>query len=1194
MAEYIQKAEDNYFTDLIDDETFGQDLKKFFTGGRYNYSEKEIEEKGIDGLANDFVEHMRYQSTNETTAVKDLLYVQRDFGTNEKVPAVEGRDRQFKEGKKAFGRLMNAYDVSAGGGTGVLEGAGDYLRAFASSPSTIATVGTLGTGIFSKIAAKGASKTAQLSLRAHMSKLLSEGIKEAAVKEKFKKTLTAGAAKGAGAGFAIEGTLGGGMAYAQQETRAKTIDDYTYTKGDVIRDGLISGAFGATMGGAFGALDAKKANKAVDITMRNIQVGKKSRAEANRKANTTITNAKPKIIDETLDDVVDAVNLVRAKKLNEKLDPLDPDLVARGQELKDKVLNTKGNRMLDAGLDIDTVKSITAAAIEMKQVLKLKPGQRITSAITEELRKPDSERLIDSLLADNIREKYGLSPEEFSYIFLAELSKAGKLLGEAGQIKKAFANIDILANHGISSLADREVADLFEAVGGREQGFKNKNKDAPSIPQKALRGLQDTDALRIAFMTSQIGTTVANVTTQGFNTFIDISDHFWKNAIRVSLGEKLPDGTVNRRWVGGTLSNLRGLTMNREEAIVAKDMLMEDAPIKYRDLFYENTRTLNQTNSNSFASRIGRAVNIANIATDAVFKQGALYASIDRQLRQVNNPIIGRSFSEFVSKGGSLKDLPDNVLDKAVDEAKRFTFQRDYKKDSSLFGRGASALQQLHRKYPYLISAGADIPFPRYLANHLEYINDYTPIGMVTGGLDKLDEVTKRSFGGAWSDSIKTTNDRLARQMTGMSLLLGGVYAAAAKQGEIDFDKMELEGGAGEIDLARVAGPWSANLLLGDLIYRYMNKLPINPTTTKENAAEILGGVPDLSTGSFSLEFPFARELFKSIDQGEATEGLEKELGNIIATFSYPATIARDVYAQLNFDAAGNAYTRPLMPGEKDNPDIYGERNFISDIFNSEMLKNQASRFLLDTNMFSYNQSRTPISGKEGYDYKLYSIFNPYAVGSYNPITKQFGTTQEPPSTGLQREITKLNLKEYKLYTNKSVRNSSLAYQVQYNLSQKLHVIFDVWKEDVMLGGKNNKYANITYDELDQVPMSDGERNSLKANYLEAFIDTYVKAEEKAVEAAFQNALMNPKLKKRTVGYIRNQYELITTEVGNKKLDGIIARYPYKFNGAKSAKEYLARATSIENEIDRRQYIMDMIAKEDTSESIGPAIQITR
>jgi len=1197
MADYIQRAEDNYFTDLIDDETFGEDLKKFFTGGRYNYSQKEIEEKGVEGLANDFAEHMRYQSTNETTAVKDLLYVKRDYETNEKIPAAEGRDKRVKEGKKAFGRLMQAYDMSAGGGDGSigskLEGAGDYLRAFASSPSTILTVGTLGTGLLSKIAARGTSKATQMSIRAHMSKMLSEGVKEAAVKEKFKKTLGYGAVKGAGTAMAIEGSLGTGMSYAGKETRAQTIDDYTYTKGEVIMDGLISGTFGGVMGGAFGALDAKKANKAIDITMRNLKVGLKARGKANKEAVATITNAKPSVVDETLEEVVDAVNLVRAKRLNQKLDPLDPDMVKMGEDLKKEVLNSKRNKILDAGLDLDTIKSITAATIEIKSMLKLKKGQRITAAITEELGKEESDRLIDSEIANKIREKYNLSPEQFSYIFLAELSKAGKVLGEASKIKRVFANIDVLANHGISSLADREVADLFEAVGGREQGFANKNKDAPSIPQKAFRFLQDTDALRIAFMTSQIGTTVANVTTQGFNTFIDISDQFWKNAIRTTVGEKLPDGTINRRWVGGTLSNLRGLTMNREEAIVAKDMLMADSPIKYRDLFYENTRTLNQTNSNSFASRIGRAVNIANIATDAVFKQSALYASLDRQLREVNNPLIGRSFSEFILNGGSLKDLPENVLDKAIDEAKRFTFQRDYKKDNSLFGRGASAMQQLHRKYPYLISAGADIPFPRYIANHLEYINDYTPIGMVTGGLDKLDEVTKRSLGGAWSDRIKTGRDRLARQMTGAGLLLGGVYAAAAKQGEIEFDKMELEGGRGEADLARVAGPWAANLLLGDLIYRYATGKPINPTTTSENIREIMGGVPDIGTGSFNLEFPLIRELVKSVERGEATEGLEKELGSIMSTFTYPATIARDVYAQINFDSAGNPYTRPMLPGEADQTDIFGERNFISDIINSEMLKNQATRFLLDSNMFSYNQSRTPVSGKTGYDYKLYSIFNPNAVGSYNPITKQFGMTQEPPSTGLQREITRLNLKDYKLYTNKSVRNSSLAYQVQYNLSQKLPVIFEVWREGMRLGGKNNKYKDLTYNQLDELPLERKDIESLKANYLEAFIDRYVDAEEKAVEAAFQDALLDPKLKKRTIGYIRNQYELQTSDFGNKKVDSVIDRNPDKFDNAKDAAEYLSRATDIEDEINRRQYILDVISKEETG-NIGEAIQVTR
>lgn len=1187
MVEYIQKAEDNYFTDLIGDETFENDLKKFFTGGRYNYSQKEIEEKGIEGLANDFVEHMRFQSTNETTAVKDLLYVQRDFETNEKVAGSKSRDRQFKEGKKAFGRLMNAYDVSAGGGTGFKEGAYDYLRAFASSPSTIATVGTLGTGIFSKIAARGASKGAQMSLRAHMSKLLSEGVKEAAVKEKFKKTFTAGAAKGAGISFAIEAPLGGGMAYAQQEAREETIDDYTYTKGDVIRDGLISGAFGATMGGAFGALDVKKANKTVDITMRNIQVGKKARAKANREATTVITNAKPKVINETLEDVVDALNIVRAKKLNEKLDPLDPDLVARGQELKDKVLNSKGNRMLDAGLDTDTVKGIVAASIEMKDLLKIEPGERITSAIARKLKDPDSGLMLDSKKANEIREKYNLSGEEFSYIFLAELSKAGRLLGEVGQVKRAFANIDILAENNITSLADREVADLFEAVGGREQGFKNKNQDAPSIPQKIFKTIQDSDALRIAFMTSQVGTTVANVTTQGFNTFVDISDQFWKNAIRVSRGEKLPDGTVNRRWVGGSLSNLRGLTFNRDEAMVAKDMLMENAPLKYRDLFYENTRALNHLGSQSWMANAGRFVNKLNIMTDAVFKQSALYASLDRQLREANNEYIGKNFSQFILNGGTLKDLPDEVIDKAIDEAKRFTFQRDYKKDASLFGKGASKLQQIHRKYPYLISAGADIPFPRYVANHLEYINDYTPIGMVTGGLNRFEKVMGRAF----SDPIKTGDDRIARQITGASLFLGGVYAAAAKQGQIDFDRLELEGGAGEVELARVAGPWAANLLLGDLVYRYMNGLPWNTTTTRENVLEILGGVPDLRTGTFSLEFPLVREIIKSTQERGATEGLEKELGNIIATFSYPATIAKDVYAQINFDAAGNPYTRTLLPGEKDRTDIYGERNFISDIFNSELLKAQATRFLLDSNMFSYNQSRTPISGKEGYDYKMYSIFTPYAVGSYNPVTKQFGMTQEPPSTGLQKEITRLGLKDYKLYTKKKVRNNTLAHQVEYNLSQKLYAIFDVWREQGKIGGKS-KYSELSYDELDELPISSEDKNSLKINYLTAWINQYIDHEEEAVKRVFESALNNPKLKKKTIGYIRNSYELETAKIGGKKLDNIISRYPDKFNGARSAKEYLERSTDIIDEINRRQLIIDVISKEEDGTDIGPVIPI--
>ena len=191
MAQYVDAAQDNYFMDLVEDETFQTDLEKFFTGGRYNYSPEKINKLGVEGLADNFVEHMRFQNTNETTAVKDLMYVKRNYMTssNQTDPVIINRDNKFNEGKQAFGRLMSAYDVSEGGGTGFWEGAWDYGRAFASSPSTLATVGTMGFGVGTKIAAQLSKKATQLAIRAEVSKLIRKGVSGTAIKETLKKNL---------------------------------------------------------------------------------------------------------------------------------------------------------------------------------------------------------------------------------------------------------------------------------------------------------------------------------------------------------------------------------------------------------------------------------------------------------------------------------------------------------------------------------------------------------------------------------------------------------------------------------------------------------------------------------------------------------------------------------------------------------------------------------------------------------------------------------------------------------------------------------------------------------------------------------------------------------------------------------------------------------------------------------------------
>ena len=151
MISYLQEAEEKDFMDLVGNPEFDQDLKNFFQGGRYNYSDEEV--KDTKSLARDFVQHMRWQSMNEVTAAFDLLYIQK----NDKEVSVEGQE--------SFAKLIHAMDVTGGGGTGKLQGAWDYATAGIFSPSTGVTLATFGFGVGTKIAAKAAAKATQMSIR---------------------------------------------------------------------------------------------------------------------------------------------------------------------------------------------------------------------------------------------------------------------------------------------------------------------------------------------------------------------------------------------------------------------------------------------------------------------------------------------------------------------------------------------------------------------------------------------------------------------------------------------------------------------------------------------------------------------------------------------------------------------------------------------------------------------------------------------------------------------------------------------------------------------------------------------------------------------------------------------------------------------------------------------------------------------
>jgi len=1155
---YLNNLDGKYFNELVGNQDFKSDLESFFTGGRYNYSKEKLDERGVEGLANDFVEHMRFQDMNEASALYDYQYVQ--------------NTEMNPEGKKAFGRLMQAYDQVEGGGTGFAEGAWDYLRAFGSAPSTAITAGTFGFGIGSKILAKAGIKGAQMSLRKAITDMLKQDMSKAAIKNQLKKNALASTAKAATGSFAFEAAVGGASAAAKGETREEVIDGYEYTTGDVIRDGAISGTIGATVGTFGGMLDARSQNKALELV-----IGKESRAyqlrqAAAKKSIDTIANAtNTEARDSSLNNIIELSQLIAARNSGTKLDPLDPESVAKGQQIFNKIMNPSYSGMIEGGLDINTVRGVAAAGIRLNDMINLQPGERISTAVARSIDSGAINTADLRMLAD----EYNLSNEELSYLWLADLSKAGQKLAEGSKIKRAlgsgpFADLTMLARSGVSTVGEVEAEKLFTSLkrpkydGVTGNWFNN-----------VVDTLRTTDAARIAFMTSQLGTTAANVATGGINMAVDMSDEFWKNIFGVTFGRKAPDGTVKRYWVPGTISVLRGITFNKAESQALAMMMADEAPEAFKNIFYETTRAADNVGGNSVLAKSARTANILNTATDAVFKQAALYGSIDRQLKAAYATAqpgpFGRAgyrnLGDFLKRATSLNQLPEGVMERAIDDAKRFTFQRDYKGDTSAFGRTATFLQRVHYQAPFVISQGLDMPFPRYMANHLEYINDYTPIGIATGMMEKTANTNIGFNTQLLGDVYKTGNDRAARQMTGMMLITGGVAIAAHKEGKIDYGSIEKATG-NKADLRRISGPYAASLLIGDIIYRKYAGLPLKDKFWS-NAQEVLGDT-GLVSNFGALDFALIQELNKSAEQKSSTEGLEKMIGDFFSTFTYPTTILRDIQGQTNYFAAGSPYTRAYFGGVRRETPVAGERNVFEEIIYSETLRNQATRFLPDyqgsLNLLNYNEN------ERGIDLKKYKFSSPYPVGAINPLSRQFGVSEEPASTQLQVEMEILGIKEYAAVTKH--KNPTVDYYANYLMAKgagqqipPMWEEFERWKKDVPLGPL--VFKGKTYDEL-------GDYDARRQALTSWIKDTSAKY-KKLSEEAFTSQMHTPEGKRKYANYVANVYQLeqnMFKKDTRRTFDDVVKEFNV-FEGAQTAEEFLMGAGTLAEQTDRRRLIME-------------------
>lgn len=1119
MAEYINKATDGAFLDLVEDKEFQKDLVQFFTGGRYNYTEEDYRKKGVEGLANDFVEHMRVHEWNEVTAAKDLNYA-------------INKDADIR-GKEAFGRLIEAWDRSdRAGSNNFFTSAGDYLEAIGTAPSTYLGLGTFG---IAKLGSKAATKGVQILTRKKLKEQLAKKVTPS-----LKKTTLLGMAEGA-----VVGTTQSAL---QGETREELIEGYEYTAGDMAVDAAFNTALGGVLGNVSGRIGRNKQANVDELFLKSAKASEKLRTTSVKKATERLSNPKNATDADRIMDaakrVVD-VEAVLAAKAGDRtakiLDPLDPEKVRRGSDILNIIANPNARGEFQSGISIDTLRSVTAATLDIIEELNVGADERITSAVSNAIRDGNPE-ILSKL--DDIRNNYGLSREEMSLVYLSEFSKAGKTLAEASIIKRAqtkamrgiradvaekaafdesAAELKGLAKHGVSTFSDQMAAELSQDV------IRNSAKRTKT--GKVIDFLRDTDGMRIAFMTSQMATTVRNVTSTGILAGVDIMDEFNRGLITGQIVKNPGDVLLKMT------STLRGMTWNQAQARAMKDIFRAEMPETYSSVFNDAMRLEVGVQSQSYFAKAGRAVNVFNTATDTFFKESMFFASLERQLADQ-----GMTVKQFIESGASLDSLPDGVVRKAYDDANRFTMQRTYIDDDSAFGQAARFAVKLNRKVPYLVSGALGVPFPRYVANHLEMIADYTP------GLNQL----ARRLG---SDPVKTGQDRTVRNMTGVSMITLGIAAAAMKDGEVDYKSIETSLGA-EADIAPNVGFVIAHMYLGDLIYRVASGKPLPKL---RELGTVLGGVSD-----FSADFTLVEELVSSVGASikggspEFTEGFQKSLGNVAATFTYPGIIGKDVLGQVNYDKAGTPFIRNVegesVGADSDDVSLYGEKSTLQTIVG------QGTRFLMDSEAIQYTQS---FNGKTDINY--YSPFNPQPIGKINPLLKQIsGVAQNAPMTEIEREMNRLAIDPYDFYRTYGEKNASIDYQLRYELSQTLPQEYEYWAENTKLGklGKGR-----TYNELDDV--------NLKAQFLKEFVDEKIKISKSNVQARIDDLKGSDSTKHVVRGYIRNNYAIKREELGATIFDEAAAQLSK--GSSKTSKEFLAKSEDVLDELNRRQALLHMV-----------------
>ena len=810
-----------------------------------------------------------------------------------------------EEEKQAFARLLDVYDKVDTDFSGRMMA--DYGMSILTAPSTYAGIITGGAG---KAATVAGIQGTKLGIR----KLLYEGAKSAV--------------KAAG----VEGAIGAGQGAMQTATRVETGLEEDFTLGRTAMTAAGSALTGGVIGFPTGIAAASRASKANEI----VESAKLAAADKARTA-----SAKS-------DEIIQKAGPLRVDKVKQILNALDPDEVFQGRQLR---RDLSPSDTMEASLGSEVVRNIAAATIRVQDRLKLREGDRITTGITQLIREGDDEILPE--IAEILRE-HNLNYDQFSLVYLAEISDAGRTLQAQGQVKRLLGELDRINRAGKSPFTKEEAKAL------------TSGKKAMT---KAYQVFKDFDTLGVASLTVQPATTMRNTIGGGFRMAVDattrVMDNMIENGVHVATFGKR--GKM-RNPFDGTLDMVQGV-FDPYESRAIRTLLSEKFPTETSKLFRDAADLAAQTKGETALVTIGRKINFLNTASDNIFKQGMLSASLKRQLRDKADLDLIE-----VLKNADYDKITDDMFREAVEDAYKFTYQSS---DIGFFGRKAVELQQ---KFPFLVSSF--MPFPRFVANQIKFQYEHAPlIGMM------------RLFN-------NSPREVMAKQFTGYAML-SAAYMWRARQGT-EAEWFEIKKNDDDYYNGKALyGPMSPFMVAADYIYRLQTK------TLPRDTAKYYGRAAAESMFGSTLRTGLSLALVDRIMDGtfvrEMTELEERGAeftGNILGRYMIPLGA---------FGVAKDAY--PLLFDDQRAANVPATRDGDMNMF--DYMYKLTTRSLPDLPIATLTDGTFTT---RDYDVPAVSPFKTGPLRPIDPLEKHILGATTTRKNVVQKEMSRLGLQYYDLY----------------------------------------------------------------------------------------------------------------------------------------------------------------------------------